>query len=362
MNKRLILVLLASIAVCRIASATTYVVGPATPGTIQALINVVAQSGDVIQLQAGTYLLPAPITINGGLSVEIRGEQDPVSGVPLTILDGRNAHSVIFTYSGNSKFVNLIMQHGAGGRGDGYGGAVYVGAGAPRFESCTIRNSSVFWFGGGAWVQGGSPTFYGCVFTGNRAENFGGGAGIGGGSPTFDNCTFTGNIACTGGGLEVYGGSPLIRNCSVTGNSCSPGCQLVAGGMMIHSGAPQVVNSQICSNSPSTQIYGGYVDLGGNCVASQCSGCTDSDGDGVQDYLDRCPGGDDRIDTNVNGIPDACDCRPDLNADGIVDGSDLGLVLALWGSGNQLADIDGSGLVNGGDLGLLLAHWGSCVN
>jgi hypothetical protein len=51
-----------------------------------------------------------------------------------------------------------------------------------------------------------------------------------------------------------------------------------------------------------------------------------------------------------------------LNADGIVDGSDLGLVLALWGSGNQLADIDGSGLVNGGDLGLLLAHWGSCVN
>jgi hypothetical protein len=358
MDNRLIPVLSASFAICQIASATTYVVGPSTPGTIQALINVVAQSGDVIQLQAGTYFLPAAITINGGLSVEIRGELDPVSGVPLTILDGRNANPAILTYSGNSKFVNLIMQRGTSG---GRGGAVYVGADAPRFEGCTIRNSSVYWFGGGAWVAGGSPTFYRCEFTGNSSTNFGGGGGVEGGSPTFDTCRFTGNVACSGGGIVVFGGSPMIRNCTVTGNSGAT-CQTVAGGLLIYGGTTQVIDSQICSNIPATQINAAIVDLGGNCLAPECSGCADSDGDGVPDYLDRCPGGDDRIDTNGNGIPDACECREDLNADGIVDGTDLGLILAVWGSGNRLADIDGNGLVNGADLGLLLSHWGPCIH
>ena len=129
---------------------------------------------------------------------------------------------------------------------------------------------------------------------------------------------------------------------------------------MIHSGAPQVVGSQICSNSPSTQIYGGYVDLGGNCVAPQCSGCADSDGDGVPDYLDTCPGGDDSDDFDGDGIPDACDCREDLSSDGVIDGTDLGLILALWGSSNSLADINGDGIVDGADFAELLGSWGPC--
>jgi hypothetical protein len=33
----------------------------------------------------------------------------------------------------------------------------------------------------------------------------------------------------------------------------------------------------------------------------------DSDGDGVCDANDLCPGEDDTIDTNTNGIPDACE-------------------------------------------------------
>lgn len=40
-----------------------------------------------------------------------------------------------------------------------------------------------------------------------------------------------------------------------------------------------------------------------------CAGTfADSDGDGVCDGDDICPGGDDTIDTNNNGIPDDCDC------------------------------------------------------
>lgn len=53
----------------------------------------------------------------------------------------------------------------------------------------------------------------------------------------------------------------------------------------------------------------------------------------------------------------------DLNFDGAVNGADLGLVLAAWGTcpnaGIELcpADLDQNGMVDGGDLGLVLAAW-----
>ncbi|MFO0874207.1 MAG: hypothetical protein U0575_09585 [Phycisphaerales bacterium] len=51
--------------------------------------------------------------------------------------------------------------------------------------------------------------------------------------------------------------------------------------------------------------------------------------------------------------------RPaDLNHDGKVDGADLGLLLALWGTDDTAADINDDGIVSGADLGLLLADWG----
>ena len=50
----------------------------------------------------------------------------------------------------------------------------------------------------------------------------------------------------------------------------------------------------------------------------------------------------------------------DINGDGVVDGADLGSMLAAWGPCPPPpcpADLDGNGIVNGGDLGLLLAGW-----
>jgi len=49
----------------------------------------------------------------------------------------------------------------------------------------------------------------------------------------------------------------------------------------------------------------------------------------------------------------------DLTLDGVVDGADLGALLAQWGLCPECpADLDGDGLVGGGDLGALLAQWG----
>ena len=54
-------------------------------------------------------------------------------------------------------------------------------------------------------------------------------------------------------------------------------------------------------------------------------------------------------------------CPADINCDGIVNGGDLGLLIADWGQLGGPADINGDGLVNGADLGLLIAAWGDCT-
>lgn len=48
----------------------------------------------------------------------------------------------------------------------------------------------------------------------------------------------------------------------------------------------------------------------------------------------------------------------DLDANGIVDGGDLGILLAGWGTPSPTADLDNDGTVDGADLGILLANWG----
>ena len=62
-------------------------------------------------------------------------------------------------------------------------------------------------------------------------------------------------------------------------------------------------------------------------------------------------------------IPSPPCVAADLTSNGIVDGADLGALLAFWGPRSQVfpqADIDGSGTVDGADLGLLLSFWGAC--
>ena len=58
-------------------------------------------------------------------------------------------------------------------------------------------------------------------------------------------------------------------------------------------------------------------------------------------------------------------CIADFNLDGVVNGTDLGRLLAAWGTEVPLgeflpADINKDGVVNGTDLGLLLNAWGQC--
>ena len=61
-------------------------------------------------------------------------------------------------------------------------------------------------------------------------------------------------------------------------------------------------------------------------------------------------------------LPSQRDCNGDFNVDRVVDGADLGIMLADWGLARSVADINRDGLVDGADLGVLLANWGPCID
>ena len=82
----------------------------------------------------------------------------------------------------------------------------------------------------------------------------------------------------------------------------------------------------------------------------------DRDFDGYADR-DELDAGSDPADPTSIPTP----CPADLTGDGLVDGSDLGVLLGAWGACQGCAaDIDASGTVNGADLSVMLGSWGDC--
>jgi hypothetical protein len=79
-----------------------------------------------------------------------------------------------------------------------------------------------------------------------------------------------------------------------------------------------------------------------DCAPAEVCACEDSDGDEVCDQDDACPGEDDRIDPDQDGLPSGCDVCPDdpLNdsdGDTVCDSMDVCL------PGDDLVDHDGDG-------------------
>ena len=150
-------------------------------------------------------------------------------------------------------------------------------------------------------------------------------------------------------------------------------------------GQPNPVDGDQCIDSD----FGGYygwpnipMDSWGSYQDSHVSAChweafrsyivewsADCNADNVVDY-GQCIDGS-LLDTNGNNTPDCCEqgipcsiCSAcDINPTGIIDGADLGALLAFWGPASPAlprADINRDGFVNGADLSLLLANWGPC--
>jgi hypothetical protein len=112
---------------------------------------------------------------------------------------------------------------------------------------------------------------------------------------------------------------------------------------------------------PTTQTADLYIDgllqiedypghtIGLNQTGGISWGAGSTCGDGVGDF---------RLIELVVNTPDDPDPIPgDLNNDQIVDGADLGILLSLWESADEIADLNDDGTVDGADLGILLSNW-----
>jgi hypothetical protein len=303
------------------------------------------------------------------------------------------------------------------------GGAVFAG-GSPQVADCEFVSNSTngpsYQGGGGALASNGAVAVARCRFFGNSGGYYGGAILLDGGGGAVLNSQCMGNIAGSGGGIAAYG-SFTIAGCWISANQATSGYWADGGGgIYLRNATGNIVDTATCANvDPSgTQIrlYQSVVTMTRVCQLESCAVC-DSDGDQVPNLSDNCPdtinpdqadcdgngigdacqsgfsdcnadgipdycsSGDcnsDGIrdacevaagapDINHNGIPDYCECIADLYVDGVVNGVDLGALLAYWGpttssTASQRTDLNRDGAVDGIDLGYLLSRWGPCTN
>ena len=276
---------------------------------------------DIIEIQAGTYMLGSTINITGagltGKPLLIRGAVD-ASGHPTTVLNAGGTKQVfnLIALDATTSFENLVITNG---RGD-YGGAVFTYGANVVFQNCAFRSNRANFRAGAIYLNDSSPMLIDCEFTDNLASNT------------------QGAPQAVGGAIYVGNNTLTLTRCSFTANASnySGGALFLSGGS--NGGRVNLQSTRICGNSspngPQIGMNAGGVvtDLGGACISNNCDDC-----------------------------PPAPACPADLDGNGLVGGSDLGRLLGAWGPCTDCpADINGDGLVSGTDLGAMLGAWGAC--
>ena len=116
----------------------------------------------------------------------------------------------------------------------------------------------------------------------------------------------------------------------------------------------------------TTYSYGAWSRNGDDAIAGEVNlgsvntlPCLDTDRDGIPDHLDNCilVPNPTQCDGDLDGYGNHCDA--DFNNDLIVNGLDIGLFKAGFGTSNVVTDLNCDGITNGLDIGLLKVLFGS---
>ena len=244
------------------------------------------------------------------------------------------------------------------------GGGIYAANSSPVITECTF-NYNVADEGSGLSCQDSSIVMENCSFTNNVTNgSFSNGAVLSSGCDiSIAESSFVNNSMDGNGGIELVESSIAVSNCLFVNESIGvylkqrsegnitncefrynnvgiqsagdfefsiTNCKVVDNlgyGIKFYSNAtnlPILFSSLVCNNIEG-QIYGDYINGGGNIVADEC--------------------------------PPDC---PDINNDGYVNVSDLLAVIDQWGLTNSPADINTDGIVDVSDLLIVVGNWGPC--
>jgi hypothetical protein len=292
------------------------------------------------------------------------------------------------------------------------GGAAYIFTAGATFTNCRFENNVGGSYGGAFDMNNVVASFDRCVFIGNTALRAGACESYGGSQTRYTNCVFRNNSATgTGGGGALWIGvssSVTVRNSTFVANSATSlaGCIINTSGASTvancvlwgntgpggTTAANQLTNSGGTTNVSYSIVQGGFTGTGNANLdpqfVNQASGDfrlqptspaidagsnslvptgTVIDMDGLPRFIDIPT----VADTGVGSapivdrgaferqLPPPPPCPADLDGNGAVDSSDLGVLLSSWGVSLE-GDINGSGAVDSADLGILLSAWGPC--
>jgi hypothetical protein len=334
---------------------------PAQYATIQSAIDSApANEMRIVMVDAGIF--PGPIDFKGK-PVRVRG-----TSCAQTIIDGNGSQQAsVVRFSGGEPAIAVLECVTVRGGTSGTqpigsptvlaGGGIFGQNSAASVRNCFVVNNSSG-FGGGAYFLNCTGSVTNSVFGGNTSSADGGGFQANQSTMTLTDVLIENNTCNSrGGGMHLVQGNPTltrvtVRNnvssnliagvswysvgsttaylamnhCTITGNTAL----VTQGGIGISETASLPVSASlegttVCDNLPRPNITGRWWNLGGNFI---------------------------------------CDCTGDVDLDGLVNGSDLSLVLSNWGpcTGICRYDLNDDGTVNGADLSKVLSNWGACGN
>jgi hypothetical protein len=304
-------VVVALVALCSAAGATTYIV-PTNFPTIQKAIDAATHFDLIIVLQGVYY---ENLNFKGKLLTVRSGDPNQPALVATTIIDGGGKGPVVRFVNGenaNAVLSGFTIRNGLGipiGEHIGGGGVLcsdsaptisynvitgnsasandYAGGGgimcvasstslSPTIAGNTISNNETSGLnprgGGGIFTYGCSPTISNNRLTGNQTLIVGGGIYCNGGSPVISGNVLTGNIATAFGGLGGAGialsatAGAVVSNCLIYGNTGGN----LGGGILCSSGNAAINNCTIAGNTgPGIHLSGANVTLDGDIIVSQ---------------------------------------------------------------------------------------------